>query len=109
MQLANSNFVLVKTRRLPDGKKPHHLCGIRTLLNRLGTPKVREFNGERCQMPHKRESEAAWWDKHDAAKHVYYERIKQLHPDRGGGHDECAELNAIWFQLKNRFTRIGIG
>ena len=109
MQFANTNFVLARIGRLPNGKKPHHLCDLRTLLNRLGTPKARKFNGnKRCQMPRKRESESAWWDRYDAAKRVYYERVKQLHPDRGGNHNECADLNAVWFQLKNRFNRIGI-
>jgi hypothetical protein len=85
------------------------LCNLRSLLNRLGVPKLRGFNEDhRSQMPRKRESETAWWDKYDAAKQVYHERVKQLHPDRGGDHDKCAELNAVWFQLKKRFGGIGI-
>lgn len=101
------NFTIVKTLNCRNGKQPIHLRKLTTLLNDLGVPFKRR-NGQKVQLGRKF-SVRELWSKFESARKVYFERIRQIHPDRGGDWKLCAELNAVWLQIKMLFGRLGIG
>lgn len=104
------NFIIVKTLKCHEGKQPIHMRRLTTLLNDLGV----EGSGSTLRHGHKvqlgyRFSMQALWERFEAARKVYFQRIRELHPDRGGDWKLCAELNSIWKQIKLLFARRGIG
>jgi hypothetical protein len=102
------NFVIVKTLNFRNGKIPIHLRPLPVLLNDLGVEKTIKTNSGYRQLGRKATFHFLW-EKFEAARKFYFQRIRELHPDRGGDWKLCAELNSIWKQIKLLFARRGIG
>jgi hypothetical protein len=49
------------------------------------------------------------WDLYERARAAWRAMIVKHHPDRGGSHSMCAELNVAWDRTVELFARLGIG
>ena len=102
------NFTIVKTLKCHEGKQPIHMRRLQR-CSMIWAWKAAVQNYHRPQDNWVTSFQLKIWERFEAARKVYFERIRELHPDRGGDWQLCAELNSIWKQIKLLFARRGIG
>lgn len=75
-------------------------------VTRAGRARTGTYSGHRHLFS--RLSESQMWDLAEKARAKFVERLRSVHPDKGGGHDEAVELNRIWGKLKRIFLKHGV-
>jgi hypothetical protein len=98
------NFTLAKTLRVPSHCRPVRCWTLKTLLLRLGLPRLRNKHGnwalaEKCDNPY------AMWD----VVRTHWKKIRRhLHPDANGSEKRFARLCEIYFEIKRRVLAMGV-
>lgn len=78
-----------------------------TLLREIGIkPSLRGKGLSKSQCVIKKFSQkyprGYWYDVLDEAKRAYKNKVRIMHPDRGGSTAACARLNAVYSMVKKR-------
>lgn len=102
------NFVSI-TGRLPAGKRPIHLMPLTKCLEKLGVKKVKKNASRKIWWHVNERDESLLWDLFEESRRCWLNKVKKLHPDKGGTHESCAVYNAVWARARELFIRRGIG
>lgn len=100
------NFV-IKTRRLPPGKRPIHLQELGRILPILEVKPQTSSNDGCFVYALNRAPDSTLWDYLEQARKNHRRLICQHHPDRGGSTETAAILNACFTRAIELFRRRG--
>lgn len=101
-----TNFVIVKTMRIPGWCRPVRFWSLKSLLLRFGLKKLRQSNRGPAVLCGPRTNYCTLWDEVQS----HWRKIRRkLHPDApGGSREQFAWISSIRDEIKRRLSAKGV-